>query len=199
MIGLPAAEGGVGTRTAAVAVVGGGEGKIGIEDIVDGILEELDETIGVDRDIGDGISADNQRGIVALGSGMLDEKQSRTHRLSMFLTNDVTIEESLEVIVAVVGNLGGIEDSVDIGHRTEMTGTSLVVDDANALLAADGIGNAVETVDITTSNAVAPRYLYALLEAENGKGRQATIGLDEQSHIADNDLAVDELQAVEIK
>ena len=199
MIDLPAAEGSVGTRTAAIAVFGGAEGKIGIEDIVDGILEELDETIGVDRDIGDGISADNQRGIVALGSGMLDEKQSRTHRLSMFLTNDVTIEESLEVIVAVVGNLGGIEDSVDIGHRTEMTGTSLVVDDANALLAADGIGNAVETVDITTSNAVAPRYLYALLEAENGKGRQATIGLDEQSHIADNDLAVDELQAVEIK
>ena len=67
------AEGGVGTRTAAVAIVGGGEGKIGIEDIVDGILEEFDETVGVDRDIGDGFSADDQCGIVALGSGMLDE------------------------------------------------------------------------------------------------------------------------------
>ena len=199
MIDLPAAEGGVGTRTAAVAVVGGGEGKIGIEDIVDGILEELDEAIGVDRDIGDGLSADDQRGIVALGSGMLDEKQSRTHRLGMFLTNDITVEEGLEVIIAVVGNLGGVEDSIDIGHRTEMAGTGLVVDDTNALLAADGIGDAVETVDITTCNAVAPRYLHALLEAENGKGRQAAIGLDEQTHIADDDLAVDELQTIKIK
>ena len=118
MIDLPAAEGSVGTRTAAVAVVGGAEGKIGIEDIVDGILEEFDEAIGVDRDIGDRLSADDQRGIVTLGSGMLDEKQSRTHRLGMFLTNDVTVEESLEVIIAVVGNLGGVEDSIDIGHRT---------------------------------------------------------------------------------
>ena len=72
-ISLSAAEGCVGTRTAAVAVVGGGEGKIGIEDIVDGILEEPDESIGVDRDVGDGLPADDQRGIVTLGSGMLDE------------------------------------------------------------------------------------------------------------------------------
>ena len=116
----------------------------------------------------------------------------------MLLTNDVAVEESLEVIIAVVGNLGGVEDGVDIGHGTEMTGTSLVVDDTDALLAADGIGDAVETVDITTCNAVAPGNLHALLEAEDREGCQATIGLDEQTHIADDDFAIDELQTVEI-
>ena len=95
MIGLSATEGSVGTRMAAVAIVGGGEGKIGIEDVVDGILEEPDKAVGVNGDIGDGLSADDERGVVALGSGMLDEKQSRTHGLSMFLTNDVAIEEGL--------------------------------------------------------------------------------------------------------
>lgn len=89
------AEGGVGTRAAAVAVVGGGEGKIGTEDIGDGLLEVLNETVGVYRDVADGLSADDKRGVVALGTGMLDEKQRRTHGLSMFLTNDVAIEEGL--------------------------------------------------------------------------------------------------------
>ena len=61
MIGLSATEGSVGTRTAAVAIVGGGEGKIGIEDVVDGLLEESDKTVGVNGDIGDGLSADDER------------------------------------------------------------------------------------------------------------------------------------------
>ena len=158
MIGLSATEGSVGTRTAAVVIVGGGEGNIGIEDVVDGLLEEFDKTVGVNGDIGDGLSADDERGVVALGSGMLDEKQSRTHgrvyrwqfKLCSLLPNDVTIEEGLEVVIAVVGNLGGIEDGINIGHRTEMTGPRLVVDDTDALLAADGIGDTVEAVDITT-------------------------------------------------
>lgn len=73
------AEGGVGTRTATVAVVGGGEGKVGIEDIGDGFLESLDEMVGVDGDVADGLAAYDERGVVALGTGMLDEKQRRTH------------------------------------------------------------------------------------------------------------------------
>lgn len=89
------AEGGVGTRTAAVAVVGGDKWEVGIEDIGDGFFEALDEMVGVDGDVADGLAADDKRGVVALGTGMLDEKQRRTHGLSMFLTNDVTIEEGL--------------------------------------------------------------------------------------------------------
>ena len=61
MIGLSATEGSVGTRTAAVVIVGGGEGNIGIEDVVDGLLEEFDKTVGVNGDIGDGLSADDER------------------------------------------------------------------------------------------------------------------------------------------
>lgn len=191
------AEGGVGTRTAAVAVVGGDKWEVGIEDIGDGFFEALDEMVGVDGDVADGLSADDERGVVALGSGMLDEKQRRTHGLSMFLTNDVTIEEGLEVVIAVVGNLGRVEDRIDIGHGTEMTGTGLVVDDTDAFLAADGIGDAVETVDVTTDDGLVPWHVYTLLKTEDGEGGQTTVGLDEQTHILDNHLTVDDLEAVE--
>ena len=136
---------------------------------------------------------------------MLDEKQSRTHgrvyrwqfKLCSLLPNDVTIEEGLEVVIAVVGDLGGIEDGIDIGHRTEMTGTGLVVDDTDAFLAADGIGDAVETVDVTTDDGLVPWHVYTLLKTEDGEGGQTTVGLDEQTHILDNHLTVDDLEAVE--
>lgn len=69
------AEGGVGTGTAAVAVVGGHEAEVGREDGVNRLFEEGDETVAVDGDVGDGLPADDKCGIVALGSGMLDEKK----------------------------------------------------------------------------------------------------------------------------
>ena len=97
----------------------------------------------------------------------------------------------------MVGNLGRVEDSIDIGHRTEMTGTGLVVDDTDAFLAADGIGDAVETVDVTTDDGLVPWHVYTLLKTEDGEGGQTTVGLDEQTHILDNHLTVDDLEAVE--
>ena len=36
-----------------------------------------------------------------------------------------------------------------------------------------------------------------MLEAEDGEGRQATVDFDELAHVLDDDLTVDELQAVE--
>ena len=72
---LSAAEGGVGTRTAAVTVVGGSETEIGREDGVGSLFEEGDETVTVGSDVGDGFTTDDKRGVVTFGSGMLDEKQ----------------------------------------------------------------------------------------------------------------------------
>ena len=56
---LSAAEGGVGTGTAAVAVVGGGETELGGEDGLGGLLEQGDEAVAVDGDVGDRLSADD--------------------------------------------------------------------------------------------------------------------------------------------
>ena len=72
---LSATEGGIGTGTAAVAVVDGGEAEVGREDGLGGLLEQGNEAVAMDGDVGDGLAADDERGVVTLGTGMLDEKQ----------------------------------------------------------------------------------------------------------------------------
>ena len=57
--GLSAAEGGVGTGTAAVAVVGGHEAEVRREDGLGGLLEQGDEAVAVDGDVSDGFAADD--------------------------------------------------------------------------------------------------------------------------------------------
>ena len=195
--GLSAAEDGVGTGTAAVAVVGGGETELGGEDGLGGLLEQGDEAVAVDGDVGDRLSADDERGIVVLGSGVLDEEQGRRDGLLPVLADDVAVEEGLEVVVAVVGDLGGGEDGIDVGQGTEMAGSGLVVDDTDAFFATDGIGDAVETVNDATHHAVAPGHGDGELEAEDGEGGQAAVGLDEQADVADDDLTIDKLETIE--
>ena len=195
---LSAAEGGVGTGTAAVTVIGGSEAEVGREDGVGSLFKEGDETVTVDGDVGDGITTDDKRGVIAIGSGMLDEEQRWRDGLRLMLADDMAVEEGLEIIVTVVGNLGGIEDGLGVGHGTEMTGTGLVVDDADTFFATDGIGNAVKTVNDTTNLCLSPRHVYALFKAEDGEGRQTAVGLDEQAYVFDDDLAVDELEAIEV-
>ena len=99
----------------------------------------------------------------------------------------------------MAGNLCGVEDGVDVGHRTEATAASLVVDNPDTFLATHGVCDAVETVNDTSHEGVAPRHPYALLDAEDGEGRQTAVGLNEQPHVFNDDLAVNELQAVEVE
>ena len=56
---LSAAEGGVGTGTAAVAVVGGREAEVRRAWAFVGLLEQGDEAVAVDGDVGDRLSADD--------------------------------------------------------------------------------------------------------------------------------------------
>jgi hypothetical protein len=191
------AEGGVGTGTAAVAVVGGHEAEVGREDGVNRLFEEGDETVAVDGDVGDGLAADDECGVIALGSSMLDEEQQWTHGFCMMLADDMAVEEGLKVVVAVVGNLRGVEDGIDVWHGTEMTNSCLVVDDADTILACGGVSDAIETVDDAAYLCLIPRHGNGMLEAEDGEGRQTAVGLDEQTYVADDDLAVDELETVE--
>ena len=104
----------------------------------------------MDGNICDRLTADDECGIIAFGTCMLDEKQRRAYWLFPFLADDVAVEEGLEVIIAVVGNLGWVEDCIDVRHGLRTAGTGLVVDYTDALLAADRVGDAVETVDDTS-------------------------------------------------
>ena len=90
---------------------------------------------------------------------MLDEEQgggdgrgigNRDSGLMRALGDDDAVEEGLEVVVAVVGDIGGIEDGGDIGEVLQSAGACLVIDDADTVLACLGVGDAVETVDDTT-------------------------------------------------
>ena len=128
---------------------------------------------------------------------MLDEEQGRRDGLLPMLADYVAVEEGLEVVVAVVGDLGGVEDGIDVGQGTEMTGSGLVVDDTDAFFASGRVGDAVETVDDATHHAVAPGHGDGELEAEDGEGGQAAVGLDEQADVADDDLTVDKLETIE--
>ena len=136
---LSAAEGGVGTEATAVAVIGGTERNSGVEDVGDGLTKQLDETVSVDSDVVDVFAANHERGIVIHIAGMLDEKHGWTYGLGSFLADDVAVEEGLEVIVAVIGNLGWIENGINVGQWAEMSCASLIVDDAYAVFAADGV------------------------------------------------------------
>lgn len=43
------------------------------------------------------------------------------------------------------------------------------------------------------------REINVFLKSEDGERSQSTVGLDQQAHISDNYLAVDELEAVEME
>ena len=72
---LSSANRGVGTGITAFTVVGGRETESGREDGIGSLFEERDETVTVDGDVGDRLTADDERRVVAIRSGMLDEEQ----------------------------------------------------------------------------------------------------------------------------
>ena len=57
---------------------------------------------------------------------MLNEEQGWTYRRVLscqftvyaLVADDIAVEEGLKVVVAVVWNLGWIEDGINVGHRT---------------------------------------------------------------------------------
>jgi len=121
----------------------------------------------------------------------------RSERCCWVCLDNVAVEEGLKIVIAVVGDLRRVEDGINIGHGTEMTGTGLVVDDTDALFAADGIRDAVEAVDDTTGNGIAQGHVDGELKAEDSEGRQTTVGLNKQTYITNDDLAVDELESID--
>ena len=78
-----------------------------------------------------------------------------------------------------------------------MARTGLIVDDANLILARFGIDDAIETVDDATNLHAANLGVYPLFEVDDTERRKAAVDLEQQSDVLDDDLAIDELQAIE--
>ena len=103
----------------------------------------------------------------------------------------MAVEERLEVVVAVIGDLCRVEDRVYIWHGLRKARACLVIDDSDALLAVGWVGDAVETVDDAAYDRLAPRHVGRLFQAQNGEGCQAAVCLDEEPQVSYDDLTVD--------
>ena len=184
---------------AAVGVVGGDEGAVGVEDVGDDGVEVRHERLGNGGDVVDGLFAQTEGGVVVVAAGMLDEEQAGTDGLAFGGgADDVRVEEGLEIVVAMVLQTFWGEDGIDVGEGFQPVAAGLVVDNADAL-GAVGDGDEVEAVDGAADveplagGGYAVRHLDQTLEAEDGEGRQATVDLEELMDVVDDDLAVDEL------
>ena len=133
--------------SAAVEVVGRRESEVFVEDLAYRLDEQLHVFVGNGGDVAHGFAAQAERGVVVVAAGMLDEEQGGGDGAMRALGDDVAVEEGLEVIVAVIGDVGWIEDGSDVGQGLQSVGTCLVVDHADTVLARLRIGDAVEAVD----------------------------------------------------
>ena len=93
-------------------------------------------------DVADRLSAELQRWVVVVGTGMLDEEQGRGYWLTGFLAHNVAVDEGLQVVVAVVFDAGGVEDGLYVGEILLSATTGFIVNYADTLFASLRIGNA---------------------------------------------------------
>ena len=121
-----------------MAVGGGREGRGRVEHLADGGGELFTKAQSVGLYIIDALVAEAEDGVVAFGSCMLNEEECRTDwQLSGIKfcrgAHDATVEEGLQVVVAVLGQALLCEYVIDGIERGEPLAASLVVDDTDAL------------------------------------------------------------------
>ena len=179
-------------------------------------FQQCIETIGNVGNVTNRITTQTKGGIVVAAAGVLDEEQGRddlqrhhvwryrrqqfSERRRLLLTaDDVCIEESLQVVVAVVVNLLWQEDVIHAAQRFQPMTACLVVDHADGVVVDE-----VETVNASThlqlrqrsiGNRQLKRAVDVALQSENGKWCQTDINLDELSQVVYDDLTVDEVQS----
>ena len=113
----------------------------------------------------------------------------------LLATDNIGIEQGLQVIVAMLVNLVRREDGIDIGQCLEVTAAGLIVHHSDAFL----VGALMDEVKAV----YAPAHLHGggvllidiVFESENGKGCQSAVDGDELAQIVDNHLAVDDVQS----
>ena len=109
---------------------------------------------------------------------MLNEQQTGRYRLWRLLTYNVTIEESLQIVVAVIGNVGCIKDGIHICQILVLTGSGFVVDDADAILAGFRIRYHIQTVNVSANDRIAVRHIHTFLESDDGERRQFPVNFE---------------------
>ena len=136
---------------------------------------------------------------------MLDEEQGRGNGLILRLeSDDMAVEEGLQVIVTMVFQTFLGKDGIYISKGLESSTTGLIIDYANLFLSIQGC-DAVQTVDQTAKcggkGVAANSYLIIhpdiFFETQNGERRQATVDFKELSDVFDDDFTIDNLQTIE--
>ena len=199
---------------AALAVGGGHKDAVGGKDVGDDGIDMRHEGLCNDRNVVDGLFGETEGGVVVVTPRVLYEKQRRTYLVIITayfqlptldrLADDMTVEEGLQIIVAMILQTLRVEYGIDISKRLQTAAACLVVDDADALSAIRG-GDQVETVDGATDGQLvaggyhAVRHLDEIFEPEDGEGRQPAVDLEELMEVTDDDLTVDDLKTVEFK
>ena len=125
---------------------------------------------------------------------MLDEQQGGRDGLAALAADDVGIEDGLQVVVAVVVNLRGVEDGIHVGHGLQPAAARLVVDHADALLRR-ALANQVEPVDAPADAPAADLVVDVALQPQDGERCQPAVNLKQLPEIVDDDLAVDDVQS----
>ena len=105
----------IGARTAGLEVVGGTEGLVGREYLGNLFLQQSAEGVAVVGNVDDAFLAEAQRGVVVVLGGVLDVEQGGGDGVVALATDDVGIDEGLQVVVGVVVYAGRVEDALTSG------------------------------------------------------------------------------------
>lgn len=143
--------------------------------------------------------------IIVVGACMLDEEKGWGNGDVLRLAPDnMAVEEGLQVIITVFLQILLGKDGIHIGQWFEPATAGFVVDYTDLFRAIIG-HDAVKTVDHTANHGpegIAARgylvvHLHGFLESQDGERCQPTIDLEQLPDVFDDNLAIDNLYAIE--
>ena len=223
---LLSADFSVRTVFAAVEVVGGTEGLLWVVDFFEQALQMLVEFALVCTDVGDGRTADDERGVVVVAGCVLDENEGgRDGCRAPFdspnwgkalwrIVENGGVEQGLEVIVGVLfRDVGRVENFLHRGDRLGGFSAGFVVDDTNNWSLTPNpspigegrirflrVSDAVEAVDDAFDGDFLAVYGEILRDfpfhINDGEGSEFLVDFQKFLQIVDDDLPIDDLQTV---
>lgn len=208
---LSATQASEGTEPAAVQVAGGGKGYGGVEYLLHGFFQQRQERCGACVDIVDAFLSEVEYGV---GRRVLDEEQRRTHGqpcgiVAFRPAHEYGIEYGLQIVVVVAWQVLRAEDSLHVGQWRRPVAARLVVYYSYAVLSlaiGAGLRDAVKPVYPPTYGS-AYRAVgrldidgchHVAFQSDDGEWGELLVLCEQQSQIVNDDLAVDELQSVEL-
>lgn len=179
----------------AVGVVGGDEGLRRVENFFEQLLEPLFEFVLILADVADRLAADDERRVVCLACGVLDENECRGDG-GWILGENGGVEQGLEVVVGVLfGDIDGVENLLDGVNVFHGFAAGFVVDDAD--LVVDAVEAVDDAFDVDFLAAHGEWLQDFLFHVDDGERCELAVDVEEPFQIVDDDLPIDELQTVE--